>query len=465
MDTLLSWADHRIFAGPGETCILGVEDLSLFALSPEAHRTLCKWRGSEFVDLNTVPASDFEVLDGLRDARILLPVSRRTDSVPQFEAGKVPLSTLVLEVAQDCNLRCTYCYADGGSYGAVPCLLEPESARQAVRYLLDHSGDRDRVTLILFGGEPLLNMPAIKAAVSEGTSYARKLSKQIRFSLTTNGTLLDAEIVAFLHAHRVAVAVSLDGPRDIHDRNRPHKNGHGSYTEIVSGLGVLLGDSPVPVAARVTLIPDQWHRVPEVFDHLIDLGFHEVGIAPVSPVSKTLLPTAEQESALLAGFSELAQRFAAAVKKGFVLPFANILDLLGRVHLGQAKPVSCGAGLGYMAMDAKGRFFPCHRLTGEMDFCAGSLAKGIDASRINISLANLNKGRDQHCSGCWARALCAGGCHYENHLRENQLGLPRGSSCRLIRSWLELGLRTYAGLCMDDAIEALGSRLSQRAQC
>ena len=470
MDALLSWAEHRVFAGPDETFILGVEDLSLFAISPAAQRTMHKWRRSEFVDPGTVPASDLEVLQGLRDARILLPVSpagRPGDEVsaPQFEAGKVPLSTLVLEVAQDCNLRCTYCYADGGTYGAAPCLLDPESARAAVRYLLDHSGDRDHVTLVFFGGEPLLNMPAIKAAVSEAASYARKPGQQVHFSLTTNGTMLDSETVAFLHAHRVAVAVSLDGPRDIHDRNRPDKNGQGSYTEIVSRLRILLGDSPVPVAARVTLVPDQWHRVVEVFDHLIDLGFHEVGIAPVSPVSGTLLPTAEQEAVLLAGFGELAQRFAAGIRKGFVMPFANILDLLGRLHLGQARSVSCGAGLGYLAVDASGRFFPCHRLTGEMDFCAGSLANGMDAGRITTSLAALNMGRERHCAGCWARTLCAGGCHYENHLRENQLGLPRGSSCRLIRSWLELGLKTYAGLRTDDAIQGLGSRLSQRAQC
>jgi len=470
MDALLSWADHRIFAGPDETFILGVEDLSLFAISPNAQRTLRKWRGSEFVDLGSVPASDMEVLQGLRDAQILLPVSpekRSMDRVtaPRFEAGKVPLSTLVLEVAQDCNLQCTYCYADGGTYGAAPCLLDPQSARAAVRYLLDHSGDREHVTLIFFGGEPLLNMPAIKAAVNEAACYARKPGKQVHFSLTTNGTMLDSEIVAFLHARRVAVAVSLDGPRDIHDLNRPDKNGCGRYTGIVSRLGILLADSPVPVAARVTLTPDQWHRVPEVFDHLIELGFHEVGIAPVSPVRKSLLPTAEQEEVLLAGFGELVQRFVAGARQGCIMPFANILDLLGRLHLGQARPVSCGAGLGYMAVDAKGRFFPCHRLTGEVDFCAGSLANGIDADRITISLAALNEGRDRHCAGCWARTLCAGGCHYENHLRENQLGLPRGSSCRLIRSWLELGLKTYAGLRTDTAIRTLGSRLSQRAQC
>ncbi len=465
MDTALSWADHRVFNGSGEHFIFAVEAASLFSLTREARETLSKWRSSDLIDLDKIPSPDLEVLEGLRDAQILVPASREKALPPRLEPGDVPLSTLVLEVAQDCNLRCTYCYADGGTYGSVPCLLAPGTARRAVRYLLDNSGDRDHVTLIFFGGEPLLNMQAIRAATSEAITYGRKMGKKVRFSLTTNGTLLDPEIVAFLHANRVSVAVSMDGPRSIHDRNRPDESGNGSYNEIVSRLEPLLKDSPVPVAARVTLAPDQWHRVVEVFDHLIGLGFHEVGIAPVSPVSKALLPTAGQGAALLKGFGLLAGRFVAHAREGLVMPFSNILDLLGRIHLGKTKPVSCGAGFGYMAVDAKGGFFPCHRLTGQADFCAGSLETGINTGRINSCLGTLNKGREESCSRCWARTLCAGGCHYENHLRENHLGLPRGTSCKFIRSWLDLGMKTYAELRTDGAIEAMGRRLQQRAQC
>ncbi len=464
-NTALSWADHRIFNGSGEHFIFSVEEASLFSLTREARETLSRWRTSESIELDKISSPDLEVLEGLRDAQILFPASREKALPPQLKPGDVPLSTLVLEVAQDCNLHCTYCYADGGTYGAVPCLLSPETALRAVRYLLDNSGDLDHVSLIFFGGEPLLNMPAVRAATGEAISYGRKMGKQVHFSLTTNGTLLDAEIVAFLHTNRVTVAVSMDGPRDIHDHNRPDESGNGSYSEIVSRLGPLLEDSPVPVAARVTLAPDQWHRVAEVFDHLMGLGFHEVGIAPVSPVSQALLPTAEQDTALLKGFGLLAERFVAHARKGLVMPFSNILDLLGRIHLGQTKSVSCGAGFGYMAVDAKGGLFPCHRLTGEADFCSGSLETGIDTNRIRSCLGSLNEGREESCSKCWARTLCAGGCHYENHLRENHLGLPRGTSCKFIRSWLDLGMKTYAELRTDGAIEAMGRRLAQRAQC
>jgi len=465
MESLLSWADHRVFRSSGEPFLFAVEDASLFSLTREAHETLSRWRASELIDLDQVPAPDLEVLQGLRDAQILRPPSRSRQPAPQEEPGQVPLSTLVLEVAQDCNLRCTYCYAESGTYGAAPCLLSADTARRAVRYLLDHSGEREYVTLIFFGGEPLLNMPAVRAATDEALTRGSKTGKKVLFSLTTNGTLLNPEIIDFLHENRIAVAVSLDGPQSIHDRNRPDAKGNGTYAEIVSRLDMLLEDSPAPVAARVTLAPDQWHRVVEVFDHLAGLGFHEVGIAPVSPVSPALLPSFAEEAALLEGFGLLAKRFVDQARQGRIVPFANILDLLGRLHLGQTKTISCGAGFGYLAVDAKGQLFPCHRLAGEKEFCVGNLSDGADSRRINSCLGTLNNERKEDCSRCWARTLCAGGCHYENNLRENQLGLPRGTSCRFIRGWLDLGMKTYAQLRTDGAIETMGRRLARRAQC
>ena len=465
MNSRLSWADHRVFESSGEPFLFAVEDTSLFALTREARETLDRWRGSEFIELDRIPEPDLEVLQGLYDARVLRPAARQKTPAPRPQPGIVPLSTLVLEVAQDCNLRCTYCYAEAGTYGAAPCLLSADNARQAVRYLLEQSGDREHVLLVFFGGEPLLNMPAVEAAALEAQALGEKMAKTVHFSLTTNGTLLNPGIVNFLHANRVSVAVSLDGPPRIHNRNRPDARGKGTYAKIIDRLEMLLQDSPVPVAARVTLAPDQWRDVVEVFDHLTGLGFHEVGIAPVSPVTKALLPSLAEETALLKGFAELAERFVTHARKGRVMPFANILDLLARLHLGQTRPISCGAGFGYMAVDAKGHLFPCHRLAGEADFCVGNIERGVDGGRILSCMDSLNSDREQSCSRCWARTLCAGGCHYENHLRENHLGLPRGTSCRFIRSWLDLGMKTYAELRTDGAIETMGRRLAQRAQC
>ncbi len=465
MGNRLTWADHHIFKHGSEQLVFGVEDASLFALSNEAHQTLCRWRTTKSIDPGTIPVADRETLEGLCEARLLNPLARQKLPSPRAEPGCTALATLVLEVAQNCNLNCSYCYAEAGTYGAAPRLMPPETARQAVHYLLDNCGGHQQVTLILFGGEPLMNLPAVKAAILEAHEYGGKLDKKVHVSLTTNGTLLKPDVIDFLHEHRVSVAVSIDGPSSIHDRNRPDKKGRGSYAQIASRLEMLFENAPLPIAARVTLVPDQWQAAVEVFEHLIGLGFDEVGIAPVSPINPSLLPSAEQEDDIMQSFTTLAGRFLDAAVKGHVLPFSNILDLLARLHSGQAKAISCGAGYGYMAVDARGQFFPCHRMAGEPGFSAGDLTAGIDVNQLRVSLGHLNHNRDEDCSTCWARTLCSGGCHYENHLRENQLGLPRGTSCKFIRNWLELGIQTYASLCAAGAMDAMNPLLNVRAQC
>ena len=392
------------------------------------------------------------MLEALRDAQVLMPSAwlRRPAPAP-LDPAAIPLGTLVLEAAQACNLRCTYCYAGGGSYGGAARVMPPELARRAARYLVESSGERESVTLVLFGGEPLLNLAALKAAVLEGEAAARACGKRFVVSLTTNGTRFTPEVLDFLSAHPISISVSIDGPPDLHDANRryPGAKGGGTYADIVAGLDLLRARLPRPPAARVTLTPDQWGRVPEVFDHLKGLGFLEVGIAPASPVTAEFLPTPEQDETLFTGFAELARRFAREAAEGRVLPFSNLLDVLGRLHLGQVKSAPCGAGLGYLALDTEGRFFLCHRLAGVERFRVGDLDAGIDHAKIAACLAAQAAPRQDACSACWARSLCAGGCHHENHVRENDLGQAPGGSCDFIRRWLELGIRVYADLCRD----------------
>ncbi len=459
------WAEHRIFEVENGALLFGVDHASLFSIDAETREVIQRLGTQSSLDLNEAVQQDQEILAGLRKARILITEDEANWSAPDLPLPQdVPMATMVLEVAQDCNLRCTYCYAEGGAYGGERRLLTPQMARKAVRLLIREAGDREVVTLVLFGGEPLLNMPAVEAAVEEAELRGKEAGKRVQMSLTTNGTLLQPQIISFLHRHRVAVSVSLDGPPDLHDANRPDAAGQGSYARILPNLKGLLQNSPAPVAARVTLTPDQWGRIEEVFDHLNSLGFHEVGIAPASPITDDLLPSLVQEAILLKGFAAMAQRFKEEAAKGRILPFSNVLDLLGRLHLGQTKSIACGAGFGYLAVDAEGNFFPCHRLAGEEIFQVGDLDTGADAEKIESSLAMLTEGKEKMCSNCWARTLCTGGCHYENHLRENKLGLPPGSSCNFIRSWLQLGIELYAELRSTGA-DPLLERLEKRAAC
>lgn len=459
------WAEHKVFAAGDGAILFGVDHASLFFIDGETRQLLQRLGDRQSLDFNETDPEDREILAGLRSARFLLTEAEANRPAPELpQPDGIPLATMVLEVSQDCNLRCTYCYAEGGAYGGERRLLSPQMARKAVRLLLQEADDRETVTLVLFGGEPLLNMAAVEAAVDEAARGGTAAGKKAQISLTTNGTLLNPEVISFLQQNQVSVSVSLDGPPDLHDANRPDISGQGSYARILPKLQGLLQNSPAPVAARVTLTPDQWGRIEEVFDHLLGIGFHEVGISPASPITSELLPDAAQEGTLLDGFASMTRRFRAAAEQGRILPFSNILDLLGRLHLGQTKSVACGAGFGYLAVDAEGTFFPCHRLAGEESFRVGDLDGGADMEKIRASLATLTEGKAELCASCWARTLCTGGCHYENHLRENKLGLPPGTSCHFIRSWLQLGIELYADLRRTGA-DRLLARLEKRAAC
>ena len=227
MSATYTWADHRLFQGDGGPLLFGVDDVSLFHLDREAAEVLARWRPAEPLVLDQTPPQDRPVLEAFRRARLLVPARARARVPRPRPPAGTPLSTLVLEVAQDCNLACRYCYADGGTYHGAPRLLPPAVARRAARYLVDRSGPHGEVTLVLFGGEPLLNLPAVRAAVDEAETAARAAGKRVRFSLTTNGTLVTEEVCEFLHRHRVSVSVSLDGPPEVHDANRPTRGGSG----------------------------------------------------------------------------------------------------------------------------------------------------------------------------------------------------------------------------------------------
>jgi uncharacterized protein len=351
-----------------------------------------------------------------------------------------PVRALSLAVAQKCNLGCTYCYADGGSFGGPAANMPLETALASVDLLFSQVAPGDRVNLAFLGGEPLLNRPVVRAATVRACEVADQRGAQVTFSLTTNGTQLTAEDGDFFEEHAFAVTVSLDGPAPVHDRLRPFLGGRGSYARVLERVAPLLArQRRMQVSARVTVTPVNLGLV-ETLETFVRLGFHGVGFSPLlrSPTGRDELGHGELMT-MLGEMVACGQEFERRVLAGERYPFTNAVTALRELHRGTHRPYPCGAGAGYLGVSADGDLAACHRFVGDPDAAFGSVTEGIDRRRQLQWLDERHVHRQEPCRSCWARYLCGGGCHHEVIAR----GRP---ACDYIRGWLHWSIGAYARL-------------------
>jgi uncharacterized protein len=351
-----------------------------------------------------------------------------------------PLRALSLAVAQKCNLGCTYCYADGGSFGSAPANMSEQTALASVDLLFGDLSAGDRVNLAFLGGEPLLNRSVLRAATERAAALAAQREVTVTFSITTNGTQLTPDDGDFFEEHGFAVTVSLDGIGPVHDRLRPFLGGQGSYERILARVQPLLDrQRRMQVSARVTVTPTNL-GLAETLEELVRLGFHGVGFSPLlrSPTGRDELGRAELAE-MLEEMVACGTEFERRVIAGERYPFTNAVTAMAELHRGTHRPYPCGAGAGYLGVAADGALAACHRFVGDPDAAFGSVTAGVDRRRQLRWLDERHVHRQQPCTDCWARYLCGGGCHHEVIAR----GRP---ACDYIRGWLHWAISAYARL-------------------
>jgi uncharacterized protein len=363
-----------------------------------------------------------------------------------------PLSTLVLNVTNQCNLACTYCYEYGEDkivdteQGRQPKFMSASTARDSIEFLLKESGQVAHLTF--FGGETLLNFPVLKDTVAYARRRADEVGKAIDFSLTTNATLLRSDIIDFLAENGIAVTVSMDGPPELQNKFRVFHNGAGSYDVVAPKIRELLRKHRSrPIGARVTLTSDTLD-VTRIYRHLTEeLGFFEVGFAPVttSPARQYAISDGGFDH-MLEQFRELACEFRDHVAENRHHGFSNVKDTLEEIHKGVSKPYPCGAGLGLLGVSTDGDVAICHRFAGSDTHKLGSVRDGIDREAQAAFLDQHHIADKTDCHTCWARPLCAGGCYHEAHVRYGTTRRPNLHYCEWIRGWTETCLQIYADL-------------------
>ena len=387
-----------------------------------------------------------DALSDLKRLDIVSGSGAEADPIPFPDPEHLPLTTVVLNVNTGCNLSCTYCYKEDLAAPSAGEKMSLDTAVASIEMLLAQSPDEPRFNIVFFGGEPLSNLRLIRAVVDYAEPRFQALGKQVDFSLTTNATLLDEKTIDYLDRHRFGIAVSIDGPKAIHDRNRITVGGKGTYETVARKVGLLLARyRSRPVGARVTLTRGVTDLV-AIWDHLFnDLGFAEVGFAPVTAGDIDRFNLSDEDLlAVFDGMKELGGRYVEAALENRNTGFSNLHQLLTDLHEGSKKALPCGAGYSMVAVDKEGDVNLCHRFTGSSMPTFGSVDQGLDVAGLTGFLSQRLDRRDTGCASCNIRNLCSGGCYHESYQRYNDPAHPVYHYCELMRDWVDFGISAYA---------------------
>ena len=455
--TAFRLGEFHEFSGGGTRYLYLVPSGAIFELEGLASEIVDRLRPGErapqelLTELQSAGYAPSEIADVVRElyqARAITsgegPPKDRVDTPVAF-----PLNTLVLNVTNQCNLSCKYCYEFGedrlADQQGKAKFMPVETAQEAIDYLLENSPGRPSVHVTFFGGETLLNFKVMRSAIQYAVVKAKEAGKGIDFSLTTNGTLLNEEVIEFLSEYRVGVTISLDGDREMNDQFRVFKDGRGSYEIIAPKVKQLLARHTTrPIGARVTLTA-QVSNVLKIYRHLTnDLGFREVGFAPVTTAPVRLYAIGGGGlDYMLAQFTTLANEYRDCALRGEHHGFTNVTDTLMELHHGVSKAFPCGAGLGLMGVAPSGDISPCHRFVDSDAHKLGHVSTGIDSEKQAAFLKKGHIGGKYDCHTCWARPLCSGGCHHEAFVRYGDTGHANLHYCDWIRGWTDLCLNIY----------------------
>jgi uncharacterized protein len=384
-------------------------------------------------------ADDWDA-DPAASTRLALTLAEQSPGETALEDVVVPSAqSISLNVSSACNLSCGYCYADRGGFGgAQSTRMTAEVAIAAVDTLLAGADRRAPVTIGFLGGEPLLNRALVRQVVDHAERAGAALGLDVRFSMTSNGTLLSEADIAMMRTRRFALTVSVDGGGAVHDRQRPTARGRGSFAELAKRLAPLLADpGSAQVAARMTVQSDSMDLAVR-FDAVLGIGFSEAGVSPLRVSSNGSELADEHWPGYLAELIALSRRELGRALAGGSIRLTNLAVALKRIHAGSASPYPCGAGGGYFSVAAEGKWYACHRAVGDAAYELGD-SRGLDEKRRQDFLVERHVHSQTDCRGCWARYLCSGSCHQESRSRS-------AAGCDFIRDWLSFCLSAYCEL-------------------
>ncbi|MBQ8524872.1 MAG: thioether cross-link-forming SCIFF peptide maturase [Clostridia bacterium] len=430
---------------------LAYDVIAMFGSSSEDEivNTLSERHG---VDKSEVTETLADVRE-LRDSGNLFSEDTYEDLEPMKAGGNV-IKALCLHVAHTCNLNCTYCFASQGKYHGKEALMSLETAKRSIDFLVENSGTRRNLEVDFFGGEPLMNWDVVKETVKYARSIEKAAGKNFRFTLTTNGMLIDDEVIEFANREMHNVVLSLDGRQHVHDRLRKTYKGEGSYERIVPLFKKLVESrGGEGYYMRGTYTHFNTDFASDVL-HMADLGFTELSMEPVvcAPGDPYAL-TEEDLPVLFEQYDLLAREMVKRRREGRPITFYHYMIDLERGPCIHKRIAGCGSGSEYMAVTPTGELFPCHQFVNDPNFSLGNVFDGVKRHDICEDFRRCNVYAHPECRDCWAKFYCSGGCAANAFHATGKIDGVYDYGCRLFKHRMECAIMLKVAEEEDSAEE------------
>ena len=355
-----------------------------------------------------------------------------------------PVKAMCLNIAHDCNLRCKYCFASTGDFGKGRKLMSFETGKHAIDILLENSGDRPNLELDFFGGEPLMNFDVVKQIVKYARSREAEFGKKFRFTITTNGLLLDDDKIDFINKEMSNVVLSIDGRKEVNDYFRVRVDGTGCYDKILPMFKKLVaGRGDKEYYVRGTFTNRNLDFSEDVFS-LYNEGFDQISVEPVVGDSDEYALTEKDLPTVFKEYENLANRIIENEKKGGKFNFFHFMLDLDQGPCAIKRLRGCGCGNDYVAITPDGDIYPCHQFVGIDEYKMGNIDEGTFNQEMKADFAKAHVYSKEECTKCWAKFYCSGGCNANNYQYMGDIRKAHKLSCQLEKKRLECAIMMKA---------------------